>query len=136
VRTENARSHVRKMGRGESNRKNARPLDGPAGGHAGIPFELFAASADGVFWCDPCRPNPYSWLTTSVVCGDTLEFRIEVLEDTGDPVDVLDFGPVPPAAYRFILVDSGDALEGVITLRFVYGGADIWDGRIKRDSQE
>lgn len=105
-------------------------------GSRGMPLELFVVSADSAFWYGPCRPHPYSWLTASVVCRDTLDFQVEVVDAAGERVDVLEFRRVPPAAYLVNLGRSVDALEGAFALNFVYDGAVIWESKFKRVSQD
>ena len=62
-----------------------------------------------------------------------MDFRIDVTDAHGQPIDVLEYSRVPPAAYWFVLGDSIDSLAGPVTVRFVYDDAVVMESRVSRE---
>ena len=96
-----------------------------------LPLELFEASSDSNFWWGPTGPNPYSWLTTSVVFLERAEFQIVFCTAEGDSIESLDFGSVEPAVYRVDLDEDNRLDAGRYMLRYRYNGAVVREFRIE-----
>lgn len=93
-------------------------------------LDLFTTSADSVFRVGPSRPNPHSWLSPSVICGDLCSFQVVFGTEKGAPIDTLDFVGVKPATYRVQVGDSPRPDPGIYIFRYLYGGEVIDEFKI------
>jgi hypothetical protein len=80
----------------------------------------FTASADSNFWCGPNKPNPYCWLSSSVICWNRCDFQIVLCSEEGATIETLDFEAVEPATYRVDVDDTNRPEPGVYVIRFLY----------------
>jgi hypothetical protein len=92
--------------------------------------DLFAASADSTFWCGPIKPNIHSWLTLSVICRDTTDFRIEFGKEAGSDFESLEFKDVAPGFYRVDAHPSSHPGSDPRVIRFIYAGGVVHESRV------
>ena len=96
-----------------------------------IVLGLFTASADSALLCGPTRPNPHSWLSSSVICRSRVDFQIVFCTAGGDSIEALEFEAVEPGAYRIGWGDAPASRPGSFTLRFRYAGEVVHEHRIR-----
>lgn len=96
-------------------------------------LDLFAASADSVFWCGPNRPNPHSWLSPSVICRERTDFGVDFCAESGELVEALEFASVGPGFYRVSLSfgDDDRPRPGVYLLRFRHRDSTVFESKIE-----
>ena len=93
-------------------------------------LELFSNSTDKKFLFGPNGPNPYSWLSPSVVCEETLDFQIECFDYSKAIADTLSYEDVQPGVYWVCVIDLPQEDSGEVDIRFRYNGEVVGKFRI------
>jgi len=86
---------------------------------------LFTANPDSTFWYGPSGPNPYSWLSHSVVVLKHSNFQIQFCSSSGDLLDTLEFRSIEPGPYRIRVGKENHPGTGKYKIRVFHKGKEV-----------